>query len=78
MKKDISHLSVFDLTYEKWMCTRLINTCERKACVGAAGVALIFVLAGTALGPLFVDFPGLGLLVLAFLPGVVLCSWASF
>lgn len=50
----------------------------RTVCAGAAGVVLIFGLAVTALGPLFVVFPSLGLLGLDVLPGVVLCSCASF
>ena len=63
------HISKFTVSYS-W------NTCVRKVCAGAAGVALTLGLAVTDLGPLFVDFPGL--LGLVFLPGVVLCSWASF
>lgn len=41
-------------------------------CAWAAGAALIFGLAVTA--PLFVAFPSLDFLCMAFLPGVVLCS----
>lgn len=63
------------LLNDPWTPFVLFPTCVRKVCAGA--VVLIFGLAVTALGDLFVDLPSLVMLGFGFLPGLIFCCWAS-